>query len=61
MINAFEKVNNVKIKKKILPRRKGDIEKIWSKNHLVKKELNWSPQFSLKEIVRTAYEWSRKK
>ena len=41
IINAFEKANNIKIKYKIGPRRKGDIEQIWSDCSLINKKLNW--------------------
>lgn len=58
VIKMFEKVNSVKIKKEFMPRRKGDIEKIWSDNRLSKKELSWFPKYTLKDIVKSAYKWT---
>ena len=60
VIKSFEKVNNVKINKKYVPRRSGDIDKIWTKIDLAKKKLGWTIKYSIDDIVRTAYLWSKK-
>ena len=40
IINSFEQVNNIKVNYKIGPRRKGDVEKIYSNGDLIKKTLD---------------------
>ena len=43
-IKEFEKANKVKIKYTIGERRKGDVEKIFSDNTLIKNKLKWKAE-----------------
>lgn len=59
-IQAFEKVNNVKLNYQIGPRRPGDIIAIYANNDYACKTLNWKIQYSLEDMMRTAWEWEKK-
>jgi UDP-glucose 4-epimerase len=56
-IKAFEEVTQVKLNYEIVPRRPGDVAAIYSDSTKAKKELNWVPQFGIREMMSTAWEW----
>ncbi len=44
------------------PRRPGDPDKLLASSEKIKKELEWQPKYdSLHEIIKTAWEWQKKK
>lgn len=55
LIKIFEKTNNIKIKYKISPRRKGDVAICYSSNKKMLNLLSWKPKFSYQEMVRDAW------
>ena len=57
VVNSFEEVNDIKVNYVIGPRRKGDIEKIYSNGNLIKNVLNWQPVKSIKEALRSSWKW----
>lgn len=57
VIKMVEEITNQKINVKILPKRLGDANSLFASNEKIKKELNWQPKHSLKEIVESAYKW----
>jgi UDP-glucose 4-epimerase len=57
IITSFEQVNNIKVNYIIGPRRKGDIEKIYSNGNLIKNVLGWQPIKSIKEALISSCEW----
>ena len=57
IINSFEQVNNIKVNYKIGPRRKGDVEKIYSNGNLIKNILGWKPIKSIKEALISSWKW----
>lgn len=59
-IEAFEKITGKKLNYKIGPRRQGDVIAIYADNALAKERLNWSPQYSLNEMMATAWKWELK-
>jgi len=59
-INAFEKVSGTKLNYSIGPRRPGDIVAIYANNELAKKALGWTPQYSLEDMMATAWKWELK-
>ena len=61
MIEAFERVNNVKVNYKIAPRREGDIAECFADSTKANKELNWKAELGLDEMCRDAYNFSLKK
>ena len=59
VIETFEKVNNLKLKYKIGPRRIGDIEQIFANATKAEKVLNWKTQLSLDEALKDAWRWQQ--
>ena len=59
-IHAFEKVSGAKLNYEIGLRRAGDVIAIYANNDLAKKLLGWQPQFSLNDILATAWKWEQR-
>lgn len=59
MINAFEKVNGVKINHSFGERRAGDVVQVYADNKRAKKLLNWELKYTLEDMMRTAWEWEK--
>jgi UDP-glucose 4-epimerase len=59
-IYSFEKVSGVKLNYEIGPRRPGDVVAIYANNDLAKKQLGWTPRYSLDEMMKTAWLWEQK-
>ena len=55
LVNAFEKVNNIKINKKIAPRRPGDIDACFASCDKAFKELGFKAQLDINEMCKDAY------
>ncbi len=60
VIRAFEKIAKVKINYEVTSRRHGDVECIYANNDKAKKEINWSPQYTLDDMVATSWQWGKK-
>lgn len=60
LINAFEKVNGVKVPYKIVGRRTGDIVKVWGNPSRANNILGWKAEISVEETMRTAWNWQLK-
>ena len=60
IINAFEKVNNLKLNYKIVGRREGDIVAAYADTTTANKELNWKTEISLEEALASAWQWQLK-
>ena len=56
-IKAFEKVSGEKLNYVIGPRRQGDVVAVYANNDLAKELLGWNPQFSLEDMLSTAWKW----
>ena len=56
-IHAFEKVSGIKLNYEIGPRRPGDVIAVYANYDLAKKVLGWDPEFSLDDIMATAWKW----
>ncbi len=59
IIEAFEKVNQIKLNYKVSERRSGDIEAVYADNTKAKEKLGWEIQYDLDEMMRTAWEWQK--
>jgi UDP-glucose 4-epimerase len=59
-IKAFEKVSGVKLNYQIGPRRHGDVIAIYANNDLARKQLGWTTDFSLDDMMNTAWKWEQK-
>lgn len=56
-IKSFEKVSGKKLNYTIGNRRDGDVVAIYANNNLAKKELKWVPQYSLDDMMLSAWKW----
>lgn len=59
-IHAFEKVSGLKLKYETGPRRSGDVAAVYANNNLSREQLGWTPQYSLEDIMDTAWKWERR-
>jgi len=59
-IKAFEKVSGVKLNYEIGPRRPGDVIAIYANNDLAKKTLKWNPEYTLEDMLATAWKWEQR-
>ncbi len=60
VIEAFERINNIKLNYKIVPRRAGDVEKVWADTSFANEELGWKAEIGLDEMMRTSWNWEKK-
>ena len=60
LINAFERVNGVKLNWKFAPRRAGDVVAIWADPTRAEQELGWRAERSIDETVKAAWTWEKK-
>ncbi len=58
-IQAFEKIAKLKLNYKIVPRRAGDVEAIYSDSTKAHKLLHWKPQHDIYSMMETAWEWEQ--
>lgn len=58
-ISSFEKVSGIKPNYKISPRRPGDVEAIYSQTDLSRKELDWVAQYTLDQMMESAWKWEK--
>lgn len=59
-IKTFEEVSGVKLNYEIGPRRPGDVIAIYANNNLAVTELGWEINYSLKDMMKTAWAWELK-
>lgn len=59
MVSAFEQENQVKLVKKVLDRRAGDIVVMYADATKAKSMLNWEPAYGIRDMVRTAWHWQQ--
>ena len=55
MVDAFEKVNNVKVNHKIVARRPGDIAECYADPAKAKEILGWEAKFGIEEMCRDSW------
>ena len=60
IVNGFEKATGVKLNYKIVPRRAGDIEKIWADTTYANEELGWKAEAGLEETLLSAWNWEKR-
>lgn len=56
-IQVFEKIAGISLNYSIGPRREGDVEAIYSDTTKSENELNWTTQFSLDQMIESAWKW----
>lgn len=60
LVNAFERVNGIKIPYSIAPRRPGDMPVNYAATDRATRELGWSAKLGLDEMVRDTWNWQTK-
>ena len=60
VINAFERVNSVKVNYKIGNRREGDVVQIYSNSNKARK-IGWKPTRTVDDMVSSAWKWHKNK
>ncbi len=55
LVNAFERVNHIKVNKKIAPRRPGDIDACYAACDKAYKELGFKAELNIDEMCKSAY------
>lgn len=61
LIDAFEKVNDVKVRYRIGNRRSGDVVKIYSDSTKAREILGWKPENNIEDMVSSAWIWFKSK
>lgn len=59
-IRAFEEATGQKLNYKIGPRRPGDVIAIYANNDYARTQLQWETQYSLNEMMSTAWKWEQR-
>ena len=59
VFNVCKKITNKRIEVKQMPRRDGDPASLIADNQKAKNILNWKPNRTLNESIKTAYEWEK--
>jgi len=58
-IQSFEKISGIKLAYTVGPRREGDVEAIYSDTAKASEVLKWKPQYSLDQMMSTAWKWEQ--
>ena len=59
LVQAFERVNNLKLNYRIAPRRAGDIIVSWADTTLANNELGWKATRTLDQTLAAAWKWQQ--
>lgn len=57
LINAYEKINGIKVNYKIAPRRDGDVDKLYCSPKKALKDLKWKAEYSISDMCKSAYQY----
>ena len=60
VVETVRKVTGLSINVDYGPRREGDAEVLYASIDKIKKDFNWSPKYTLEDIIKTAFEWHKK-
>jgi len=59
VIKAFEKVSETKLNYKIVGRREGDVEAVYSDTRFANEELGWTAEKDIEETLLSAWKWEQ--
>ena len=59
LVNAFEKVNNIKLSYKMAARREGDLAEMYADATKAEKELNWVAEKNLEDMCRDSWNFAQ--
>ena len=57
LVHAFMRATGVNLNYKIAPRRPGDVEQYWADPSKANRELGWSADTPLEEVLLSAWKW----
>ena len=60
LVNAFEKVNGLKLNYRFAPRRSGDVVAIWADPSRANEELGWKASRTVEQTLAAAWAWEKK-
>lgn len=60
MIRAFIDATGLDVPYQISDRRPGDVEAVYADISMAQEKLGWTPQFDLKEMLKSAWDWEVK-
>lgn len=58
--NTFEQVNGIAIAFEFVPRRAGDVATSFADNTRAVKELGWTPQYTLEDMLVDSWNWQKR-
>ncbi len=61
VIDACREVTGMSVSVEVCPRRAGDPPMLVASSEKIGKELGWKPEFGLKDIISSAWDWHRKR
>ncbi len=59
LVESFERVNGVKVNRRIVGRRAGDVPAVWADTALANEKLGWRAERPLEETLRSAWAWEK--
>ena len=60
LVNAFEKVNGLKLNYRFAPRREGDVTAVWADPSLAEAKLGWKATRSVEDTLAAAWAWEKR-
>ena len=60
LVTAFEKVNDLKLNYRFVPRRPGDVVAIWADPTKANRELGWRAERNIEDTLKAAWAWEKK-
>ena len=60
LVNAFQKVNNLKLNYRFAPRRDGDVTAVWADPSLAEEKLGWKAKRTVEETLASAWAWEKR-
>lgn len=60
LVEAFERVNDIKIPYVIDDRRAGDVPVVYSDPSKAERELGWRAEYGINEMVRDSWNWQKR-
>lgn len=60
IVNAFQEVNDIKIKYEFGPRREGDLPEFWANADKAKEILGWEAKRGIVDMCRDTWNWQKK-
>jgi len=59
IIHAFESITGVQVNHECVPRRAGDVEKVYADTTYANNELGWKTTHDLKDMITSAWAWEQ--